>query len=271
MNTNNRLAILGAGNIGASIAKGLINTHRFAPEQIILTRRRIQLLDEFTAQGVVVHANNPEAVRNSRIIIIAVEPKRINDVLKEIDPELDAGRHVLISVVSGVSIRQIREQISKDVAIVRAMPNTSIAIGESMTCLASNQKNSEALVAAKSIFDTVGRTKILEEEQFTAATALGACGVAFFLRAIRAAGQGGIQIGFHAEDALEIAAQTARGAASLVLQMKTHPEFEIDKVTTPEGCTIVGLNQLEHAGFNSAMIKAIVCSADKAKELYSVD
>jgi pyrroline-5-carboxylate reductase len=114
----------------------------------------------------------------------------------------------------------------------------------------------------------VGKTKILVEEQFTAATALGACGVAFFLRAIRAAEQGGIQIGFHASDALEIAAQTAKGAASLVLNMKTHPEFEIDKVTTPEGCTIVGLNQLEHEGFNSAMIKAIIASTEKAQKLY---
>ena len=271
MSTNNGLAILGAGNIGASIAKGLLRTNRFAPEHITLTRRRLHLLDPFKSQGVIVQTNNLDAVKNSRIIIIAVEPKRINDVLKEIDAELDAERHILISVVSGVSIRQIREQISKEVAIVRAMPNTAIAIGESMTCLASNKKKSEALDIAKSIFDAVGKTKILEEEQFTAATALGACGVAFFLRAIRAAEQGGIQIGFHAEDALEIAAQTARGAASLVLQMETHPEFEIDKVTTPEGCTIVGLNQLEHEGFNSAMIKAIVCSEDKAKELYSVE
>jgi pyrroline-5-carboxylate reductase len=269
--SNDRLAILGAGNIGASIAKGLIHTNRFSPEQITLTRRRLHLLDDFKALGVIVHATNPEAVRNSRTIIIAVEPKRINELLKEIDAELQAERHVLISVVSGVSIKQIRDHISHEVAIVRAMPNTAIAIGESMTCLASNQKNSEALDIARSIFDTVGKTKILEEEQFTAATALGACGVAFFLRAIRAAGQGGIQIGFHAEDALEIAAQTAKGAASLVLQMGNHPESEIDKVTTPEGCTIVGLNQLEHEGFNSAMIKAIVCSADKAKELYSGD
>lgn len=108
----------------------------------------------------------------------------------------------------------------------------------------------------------------MDEEQFIAATALGACGVAFFLCAIRAAEQGGIQIGFHASDALEIAAQTAKGAASLVLRTENHPEFEIDKVTTPEGCTIVGLNQLEHEGFNSAMIKAIVFSANKARELY---
>jgi pyrroline-5-carboxylate reductase len=263
-----RLAILGAGNIGMSIANGLIRSARFSAENITLTRKRIHLLEKFKEQGFSIHANNSEAVKNSDIIIVAVEPQKINGLLKEIDPELVPQMHFLISVVSGVSIKQIREQISKDIAIVRAMPNTAIAIGESMTCLASDRMDSSSLEIAKSIFETVGKTKILVEEQFTAATALGACGVAFFLRAIRAAEQGGIQIGFHASDALEIAAQTAKGAASLVLNMKTHPEFEIDKVTTPEGCTIVGLNQLEHEGFNSAMIKAIIASTEKAQKLY---
>lgn len=149
MNKNDRLAILGAGNIGASIAKGLFQAKRFSPEQVTLTRRRIHLLESFKAQGFIVQADNSDAVRNSGIILIAVEPQRINELLREIDSELAAERHILISVVSGVSTKQIREQISKDIAIVRAMPNTAIAIGESMTCFASNSNNRDALEVAR--------------------------------------------------------------------------------------------------------------------------
>jgi pyrroline-5-carboxylate reductase len=148
------------------------------------------------------------------------------------------------------------------------MPNTAISIHESMTCLASANADERAFELAKSIFDAVGTTIVIKEELMAAATALGACGIAFFLRAIRAASQGGIEIGFHAADALKIAAQTARGAATLLLAGENHPEFEIDRVTTPRGCTIAGLNRMEHEGFSSAMIKGITLSAEMAAGLY---
>ena len=153
--------------------------------------------------------------------------------------------------------------------MVRAVPNTAIAVRESMTCLASDESDGPAIEVAKSIFETVGKTIIIAEEEMIAATALAACGVAFFLRAIRAASQGGIEIGFHSQDALAIAAQTARGAASLLLTTEHHPEYEIDIVTTPRGCTIAGLNQMEHEGFSSAMIKGITVSAERASRLYT--
>jgi pyrroline-5-carboxylate reductase len=149
------------------------------------------------------------------------------------------------------------------------MLNTAIAVRESMTFLASNGSDNKALEIATSIFETVGNVLVINEEQMIAATVLGACGVAFFLRAIRAASQGGVEIGFHSQDALKIAAQTAKGAALLLLAGGNHPEFEIDKVTTPRGCTIAGLNQMEHEGFSSAMIKGITVSADKAAKLYT--
>jgi pyrroline-5-carboxylate reductase len=126
----------------------------------------------------------------------------------------------------------------------------------------------EIMDIAVKIFNTVGTTMIIEEELMTPATALCACGIAFFLRAIRAASQGGIEIGFHPEEALPMAAQTAKGAAALLLSMESHPESEIDKVTTPRGCTISGLNEMEHYGFSSAMIKGIKISAEKAALLY---
>jgi len=160
-------------------------------------------------------------------------------------------------------------QVGRDVPIVRAMPNTGIALGNSMTCLATLSDREDVVARVRSIFDSVGKTLVIREEQMVPATALCACGIAFFLRAVRAASQGGIEIGFHPEEALMMAAQTALGAASLVLERGTHPEREIDSVTTPRGCTIAGLNHMEHRGFSSALIRGIVTSSEKAAVLYA--
>lgn len=263
-----RLAILGAGNIGTSIADGLVHARSFEPAQIVLTRRRVHLLESFGERGFNVLSDNLEAIRMCPTIIIAVEPQQVDGLLKEIGRKLNPEQHCLISIVSGVTIRQITRQIVEGVPVVRAMPNTAIANRESMTCLAHQNRNSTAIAVATEIFNAVGKTLVIQEEQMTAATALGACGIAFFLRAIRAASQGGIEVGFHSADALLIAAQTAKGASSLLLSRKNHPESEIDRVTTPRGCTIAGLNQMEHEGFSSAMIKGILTSAEIAAKLY---
>lgn len=261
------ICILGAGNIGMAIANGLVASGQFLPADLTLTRRRIHHLDEAAKRGFVVTENNREAVRRGSVLILAVEPQQLNSLLDEIRTDLDPSRHILISVITGAPISQIRKRIANQVPIVRAMPNTAIANREAMTCISSEDPGA-ATEIAESIFNTVGQTLLIEEEQMTAATALGACGVAFFLRAIRAASQGGIEIGFQSHDALLIAAQTAKGAASLLLSRQNHPEFEIDRVTTPRGCTISGLNQMEHEGFSSAMIKGILTSADIASKLY---
>jgi pyrroline-5-carboxylate reductase len=261
-----RIAILGAGNLGTCIANGLVESGRFSPESITLTRRKTHLLDPMKARGFDVRKDNAEAVRNSDVVIIAVEPHQIDDLLEGIRPHLVPGRHLVISTVTGASIAQIASRIGEGVTVVRAMPNTAIGVRESMTCLASNGADRVALDVARSIFEAVGKVLLIDEEQIAAATALEACGVAFFLRAIRAASQGGIEIGFRSADALAIAAQTAKGAASLLI-MGSHPESEIDRITTPRGCTIAGLNQMEHEGFSSAMIKGITVSAKKAAKL----
>ncbi|HXV14629.1 MAG TPA: pyrroline-5-carboxylate reductase [Candidatus Krumholzibacteria bacterium] len=265
-----RIAILGAGNIGTSIAEGLVQSGRFSAPGITLTRRTVQRVEAMKQKGFVVHADNTRAVKESEIVIVAVEPQQVDAVLGEIAPSV-TDRHVLISVVTGVSIAQIEGKVGKRAAVVRAMPNTAIAVRESMTCLASRDPASAAVATATSVFDAVGKTVLINEEEMIAATALGACGVAFFLRAIRAASQGGIEVGLHSHSALAMAAQTAKGAATLLLAMGTHPEQEIDRVTTPKGCTIAGLNQMEHAGFSSAMIRGITVSADKASRLYADD
>jgi len=268
MDNKTKIAILGTGNIGTSIASGLLASGSLSAANVTLTRRKIHLLDSYKEQNVIITDDNKQAVKQSGVIIIAVEPQQINTLLDEISDVVDHQKHIVISVVTGVSIEQMQNKLGKEVALVRAMPNTAISIGESMTCLASDKSNLEAIDMSKAIFDTLGKTLLIDEELMSSATALGACGIAFFLRAIRAASQGGIEIGFHADKAMLIAAQTAKGAAALLLQNKEHPEYEIDKVTTPRGVTISGLNQMEHEGFSSAMIKGIVTSATKAAKIY---
>ncbi|MCD6440552.1 MAG: pyrroline-5-carboxylate reductase [Candidatus Marinimicrobia bacterium] len=264
------IAIIGAGNIGTSIAEGLDKSGLISKNEIILTRRHVEHLSSFKEQGFQTTSDNLSAVRQSEIIIICVEPQQARSVIKDIAAELLPEKHILISVVTGLTIFQAEKLIEKDVPIVRAMPNTAISIGESITCLATRDKRARTIEKAQYLFNTVGKTIIIDEEQMSAATALGACGIAFFLRAIRAASQGGIEIGFNSEDALKIAAQTAKGAASLIIGFSNHPEYEIDRVTTPKGCTISGLNQMEHDGFSSAMIKGIITSAEKAAKLYPI-
>jgi pyrroline-5-carboxylate reductase len=197
-----------------------------------------------------------------------VQPQQIEQLAGEVREALDPAFHRVISVVSGVSRCELQRLLGDAVPIMRAMPNTAVSIGQSMTCLSAAPEDASLLDEAVRLFDGVGRTLVIPEEMMVPATALCACGVAFFLRAIRAASQGGIEIGFHPEDALLIAAQTARGAASLLLHGHQHPEAEIDRVTTPRGCTIAGLNEMEHRGFSSAVIKGIVASATLAERLY---
>jgi len=269
--TNKKIAILGSGNIGLALAKGLVKAHIFEASQITLTRRNLSALQPQLEAGFKVSNNNFEAVKEASIVIVAVLPQQLNKLLEEIKPGINVADQLFISVISGVSCADIRRQAQAGVQVVRAMPNTAIAIGHSMTCLATDNASAENLNLVKSMFDTVGLTIEINEELMTAATALCACGIAFFLRSIRAASQGGTEIGFHAHDALKMAAQTAKGAADLLLQLASHPEQEIDKVTSPKGCTIAGLNEMEHNGFSSAMIKGIKTSAIKAGELYKED
>jgi pyrroline-5-carboxylate reductase len=263
-----RIAILGAGNIGLAIARGILRSGKYQPADITLTRRRLHLLSEMADSGVTISSDNAKAVSLSDLIIISVEPQQIDGLMSEIKPVLDRNRHTIISIVTGVTIGQIEKMAIEGIPVVRAMPNIAISVGESMTCLAANGEGAGSLDAATKLFGMSGETLVINEEEMIAATAVGACGVAFFLRAIRAASQGGIEIGLQSSHALKIATQVARGAASLLLAAGSHPEQEIDRVTTPKGCTIAGLNLMEYEGFSSSMIKGISLSAEKAALLY---
>lgn len=265
MSTNETIAIIGAGNLGVAIAKGLDND--FGASNIILTRRTVSRLNSLKEQGFQVISDNKEAVSKAKYIIFCVQPKQLEGVFKEIESKLDPSKHVLISTITGVSLEIIQGYAKEEFAIVRAMPNTAAAIAESMTCICGNKLAETHLPKVEEMFKSLGETLIIEERLMKAATVLAASGIAFFLRYIRAATQGGIELGFEAEEAQKIAMQTARGAASLLVEGNAHPEREIDKVTTPMGCTIAGLNEMEHQGLSSALIKGIVASFEKINSI----
>lgn len=263
-----KITIIGSGNIGLSLAKGLVKSGQYAAADIMLTRRNLSSLQLEAELGFQVSDNNAQAVLASDIVVLAILPQQLRRVLDDIKASLNT-RQVIVSVVSGVTCEDIRAAIGEDKNVVRAMPNTAIAIGQSMTCIASDTASDDFVSQVEKLFESVGSVVTIQEDLMTSATALCACGIAFFLRAIRAASQGGVEIGFHAHDALKMAVQTAKGAADLLLQTSNHPESEIDKVTSPKGCTIAGLNEMEHNGFSSAFIKGIKLSAKKAGGLYN--
>ncbi len=262
-----KIAILGGGNIGTAIARGLVRAGTIPANNITLTRRNVSKISELSTLGINVTDNNQFAVSNSDIIILAVLPSQLLPLIDTLKGTIKKDKHIIVSVVSAFSILEMNQRIENQAVIIRAMPNIAASVGESMTCLSSNTGDESQLEKVKNIFDEVGSTLIIPENLMSSATILGACGIAFFMRYIRAASQGGIQVGFHAAEAQFIAAQTARGATSLLLESGNHPEREIDKVTTPMGCTIAGLNEMEHNGLSSALIKGIVLSFNEINKL----
>jgi pyrroline-5-carboxylate reductase len=258
-----KIAIIGGGNLGTAIAEGLISSGFSKPQNIIITKRNTSTLSYLSEQGVEVTDDNAYAVSHAKWIIFAVKPFQIKEILTTLKPQLNPAAHVLISVITGVWIKDIKEILGDEFPLFRAMPNTAIAIRESITCICSDNASEPDIAFIDSLFSNLGKTAFIEEQLMDAATVLGACGTAYAMRYIRANIQGGIEIGFDARTASLIAAQTVKGAAELLLLRNTHPEQEIDKVTTPKGCTIAGLNEMEHRGFSSSLIRGIVASYKK--------
>lgn len=264
-----KATIIGAGNIGMALAAGLVESGTCTRQEITLTRKNPKSLEAPGLEGFQTTTSNIAAVAEADTIFICVLPQQLNELLEELKDSIDCSKQLVVSVVTGAHTNAFRKILGEDTRIIRAMPNTAMKVRESMTCLSSANATAEDLNMVQSLFNTMGQSIIIEENMMSAATALCACGIAFFLRTIRAASQGGVEIGFHAGDALKIAAQTALGAAKLLTEHKSHPEQEIDKVTSPKGCTIAGLNEMEHQGLSSAMIKGIKLSANIANNLYT--
>lgn len=262
-----KIAILGAGNLGFSIAKGILESEPSFCSSLHITKRNPASLQAFAKYPQAkIGSDNLEAVRNSAIIIVSVQPGQLAAVLEEIKPELTQNK-LIISTVTGRNLTFVESVLDKHIPIIRSMPNTASAVGQSMTCLSANKAAKDKVALAEAVFRPIGKTLLIDDEMMQAATVICASGIAFWMRLIRATTQGAIQLGFDAHEAKELAVQTCLGAASLLLESQNHPETEIDKVTTPRGCTIAGLNEMEHSGMSSALIKGLVKSYEKINSI----
>lgn len=262
-----KLAILGGGSIGTSLARGLIRSGQISADNIIIAEKRETRINYLSHLGFNVSEDSGQAATMAEIIVMAVKPQHFEALAEEIKNNTSSGK-IIVSTITGVTHNNI-ESAFGPVPVVRIMPNTALEICESMTCLSfrNMKKGQEEKITA--MFEKMGKTTVIPEELFGAATVVGACGIAFALRFMRAMTQGGIEIGFNSELSQFITAQTVKGAAKLILETANHPEMEIDKVTTPQGITISGLNEMEHQGLSSAVIRGLTTSFNKIENMQS--
>lgn len=256
-----KISIIGAGAMGGAMVKGFLKGERFLPDDITVSNRTQTALEPFADTGVSLTTDNAVAAAGADIVCVAVKPWVAETVLREIKPVMDYGRQMLVVVVAGLPSATITKWMRKDDGsmppLFLVIPNTAIAERSSMTFIVPVGASDGQTAAIKDIFDDTGTAMITEERLLPAATTLASCGIAYAMRYVRAATEGGVELGFRAGDALKIVLQTVRGAVDLLQAGGNHPEAEIDKVTTPGGLTIRGLNEMEHAGFTSAVIRGL--------------
>jgi pyrroline-5-carboxylate reductase len=256
-----KVHIIGGGNLGASIAIGIAKFTE--SNQVTVTRRNTTNILHLEQLGVTISSDNKHNIQDADIIILTIKPYQVDTVLAEILPAIT--NKTIASAVSGLSIENLQNKIGANHQAVRIMPNIAAQFGASATCIAFQESNKEAAQNVVRLFEGLGTAPIIDEKLMDAATVLAASGTAFALRYIRASMQAGIEIGFDWQTALAISAQTVKGAAEMLLEEKTHPEQLIDRVTTPQGCTIAGLNEMEMHGFSSSLIRGIKTSLKQIK------
>lgn len=257
---NTKIAVIGTGNLGLSIVKGLLN--RIDGSQITATDRNIKNLGFLKEKGVTITTDNILAIQNSDIIMLAVKPYVVLHLIDELKPHF-TDKHVVVSLAAGVSLTEIEKHAAPFTNIVRVMPNVAASVNEAASCLSKNKATDQAVEKVMECFNLVGNCMQINEELMESATILVGCGPAFVLRFIRAMSQAGIQIGFDSKTSTDIATQIVKGAAEILISSGNHPEAEIDKVTTPKGVTITGLNEMEHHGFSAALIRGMLTAYQK--------
>jgi len=258
-----KYAIIGAGAMGGAIAEGLLKSGACAPQEMTVSNPSAGKLKKFSEAGAAVTSDNVKAVESGAgTIVVAVKPWLVEQVLKEIAPVLDAGRQSLLICAAGVSGAAVQAALGdkKNASIFIIMPNTAISIGASMTFIVPVNADEAAAARVREVFAALGDAMVITEKQLPAATALASCGIAYAMRYVRAASEGGVELGFKADLAEKIVLQTMQGAVGLLQATGNHPEAEIDKVTTPGGVTIKGLNAMEEAGFTNAVIRGLKAS-----------
>lgn len=255
-----KTAIIGAGNMGGSIARGLAKGTIIPANDIIVANPSQGKLDALKAEfpALQITNDNQEAVTGAELIILAVKPWLIKPVVSELKLK---SKQLLLSVAAGVPFEELAHYVAdKEMTMFRIIPNTAISELESMTLIASRNASQEQEQLMLDVFNQMGLAMLIPEEKFAAATSMASCGTAYVLKYIQAAMQAGIELGIYPKDGMRMVAQCMKGAAELILNNDTHPSIEIDKVCTPGGITIKGINELDHDGFTSAVINAIKAS-----------
>ena len=259
-----KIAIIGAGAMGGATVEGLIKGRQFKNEDITVSDPSQAVVEKFAKTGVSVTTDNKLAADSADIVCVVVKPWLVEQVLKDIKPELDPKRQILIVIAAGVKSESIKEWLGEQCPpLFLVIPNIAIAEMASMTFIVpcGVAIESQQTEKVKAIFDEMGNSLITDESHLAAGTTLASCGIAYAMRYIRAAAEGGVELGFKASDATQIVMQTMKGAVELLEASGLHPEAAIDLVTTPGGVTIKGLNEMEHAGFTSAVIRGLKAGA----------
>ena len=256
------IAIIGTGNMGSAIARGLIKSGTCKPEEIICTAKTEATLNKVRAyeENIRTSRNNAEAAREADIVILAVKPWLVGGVMEEIRPSLD--RQLLVSVAAGITLDDLAQLAGRkeEMPLFRVVPNTAVEVLSGVTFIAHHGATEEQVQQVYRLFASLGYALTADEKLIPAGTALASCGIAFAMRYIRAAMEGGVELGFRPEEAARIVEHTVKGAATMLLNSGTHPEAEIDRVTTAGGITIKGLNAMERAGFTAAVIDGLKAS-----------
>lgn len=250
--------------MGGAIARGLIASGTWQAADLICTAKtdsgiaRIQA----TLPGVLATRDNQLAAREADIILLAVKPWLIGEVIEEIRAVLNFNRQLIVSVAAGISLQEMELLLAapEPPALFRAIPNTAVEVLDGVTFICRKNATDEQTTQVHDLFTALGYTMVTDEQHLAAGTALASCGIAFAMRYIRAAMEGGVELGFRPEEAARIVEHTVHGAASLLLQSGMHPEVAIDKVTTAGGITIKGLNAMERSGFTAAVIDGLKAS-----------
>lgn len=259
-----KVAIIGAGNMGTAVARGLIDSGKLRPVDVAVSNRSQQKLDALRDlyPGVEISTCNADVLKDARIVVLAVKPWAVNDVVDDIRGCFDLGRQQLVSLASGVSLADLEGMIGRAAKVYRCIPNTAAAVRQSMTFVCRNANVSESeLAQVVGLFEAMGHVDVIPEDKLGAATSVCSCGIAFVMRYMRAQVEGAVELGIAPSKALEYVMQTMEGAVAVVRNSQGHVESEIDRVTTPGGITIKGLNTMEKYGFTTAVIEGLLASA----------
>ena len=277
MNKSIKIAVIGGGSIGGAVAFGL---RKAGFDNVVVTARHRETLGKFEAEGIQTSLDNAEAASGADIVIFAVKPFQMEAALKDTlelsggegllsaEPgkfgkrfggkeTLRAGSRIVVSMAPAVTAEQLRRWAPEGEALACVVPNTAAEVRESMTFISPISLSAAQSAVLEEVFGSIGSVLTVPADKMGAGVALASCGIAYALRYIRAASEGGVELGLPAADSTLVVAQTVKGAASLLEAHGTHPEQEIDKVTTPGGMTIKGLNAMEEGGFTSAVIKGL--------------